>query len=79
MKEPVTPTLTPSAADTPVPKPDTPVEIGKPVKFAATPLEGVPSAPPFVRMEPAVPVLTPSADNTPVPVVAPETALPADT
>jgi hypothetical protein len=69
----------PSAAATPDPKPDTPVEIGKPVKFVATPLEGVPSAPPFVRMEPAVPVLTDSAVSTPVPVVAPETTLPADT
>jgi hypothetical protein len=29
---------------TPVPKPETPVEIGSPVRFVATPLEGVPSA-----------------------------------
>ena len=31
---------------TPVPKPDTPVEIGKPVVFVNVPLDGVPNAPP---------------------------------
>ena len=33
--------------------PVTPVESGRPVKFVAVPLEGVPSAPPLVRYEPA--------------------------
>ena len=32
------------AVATPVPRPETPVEIGKPVRFVATPLAGVPNA-----------------------------------
>jgi hypothetical protein len=33
--------------------PVTPVESGRPVKFVAVPLEGVPKAPPLVKYEPA--------------------------
>jgi hypothetical protein len=36
---------------TPVPRPDTPVEIGNPVAFVKVPLEGVPRAPPLVMIE----------------------------
>ena len=38
-----------------------------PVKLVATPLLGVPSAPPFVTNAPAVPTLIPRAVATPVP------------
>jgi hypothetical protein len=41
---PAVPTLTASAVAIPVPKPETPVEIGKPVAFVKTPEAGVPSA-----------------------------------
>jgi len=52
---------------TPVPKPETPVEIGRPVTFVIVPEEGVPSAPPSTTGDPAVPTLTASAVATPVP------------
>ena len=38
-----------------------------PVKFVATPDDGVPNAPPLTTNAPAVPVLTASAVATPVP------------
>jgi hypothetical protein len=57
-----------SAVAIPVPRPDTPVETGRPVAFVKMPLEGVPSAPPLTTKAPALPVLTPSAATTPVPV-----------
>ena len=34
-----------SAVATPLPNPDTPVEIGRPVAFVSVPLVGVPKAP----------------------------------
>jgi len=40
-----------------------------PVRFVATPEEGVPKAPPFTTNAPALPVFTPKAVLTPVPVV----------
>src|SRR6478609_5842821 len=40
-----------------------------PVKFVATPLEGVPNAPPLTIKDPAVPIFTPNAVCTPVPKV----------
>lgn len=43
---PAEPTLTARAVATLVPKPDTPVEIGRPVQLVNVPLEGVPNAPP---------------------------------
>lgn len=52
---------------TPVPKPLTPVEIGKPVALVKVPDDGVPKAPPFTKTDPADPVLTASAVATPVP------------
>ena len=52
---------------TPVPRPDTPVEIGSPVAFVSVPLDGVPSAPPFTTTEPAVPTFTARAVAMPVP------------
>lgn len=57
---------------TPVPSPDTPVAIGKPVALVRVPLEGVPSAPPLVTNAPAEPTLIPSAVATPVPGVTNE-------
>ena len=41
-KAPAEPTLTPKAVATPVPRPDTPVLIGKPVALVKTAAEGVP-------------------------------------
>jgi hypothetical protein len=41
---PAEPTLTARAVATPVPRPDTPVEMGKPVALVKVPLEGVPRA-----------------------------------
>ena len=58
----------PRAVPTPVPRPDTPVDIGNPVMFVPVPDDGVPSAPPLVINAPAEPTLTPKAVNTPVPV-----------
>ena len=46
---PAEPTFTASAVATPVPKPDTPVEIGSPVALVSVPDVGVPKAPPDVR------------------------------
>src|SRR6185436_7698163 len=63
----VEPPLTAAAVATPVPSPDTPVEIGKPVALVSVPLDGVPSAPPLTTNAPAVPTLTPKAVSTPVP------------
>ena len=40
---------------------------GSPVRFAAEPPLGVPSAPPLTTTAPAEPILTPSAVMTPVP------------
>jgi len=48
-----------------------------PVKFVATPLDGVPSAPPLVTKAPTEPTATPKAVTTPVPVVIVEGATPA--
>jgi hypothetical protein len=53
---------------TPVPSPETPVLIGRPVALVSVPEDGVPSAPPLTTNDPAEPVLTPSAVTTPVPV-----------
>jgi hypothetical protein len=50
-----------------VPKPLTPVEIGKPVAFVKVPDDGVPNTPPLTTGEPAVPTLTARAVATPVP------------
>ena len=74
---PAEPTLTARAVATLVPKPDTPVEIGRPVQLVNVPLEGVPNAPPFTTKAPEEPVFTPSAVTTPVPVVTVEGAAPA--
>ena len=52
---------------TPVPKPLTPVLIGKPVALVRVPDDGVPKAPPLTTGEPAVPTLTAKAVATPVP------------
>lgn len=52
---------------TPVPRPDTPVLIGKPVALVSVPLEGVPRAPPLTTGAPAEPTLTAKAVATPVP------------
>ena len=54
---------------TPVPSPDTPLEIGKPVAFVSVPELGVPNAPPLTTTDPAEPTLTPSAVATLVPGV----------
>ena len=62
---------------TPVPSPETPVEIGNPVALVNVPLVGVPSAPPLTTNAPADPVLTPRAVTTPVPVVVVAGAAPA--
>ena len=40
----------------PVPSPETPVEIGKPVQLVKVPLDGVPNAPPLTKLPDAVPV-----------------------
>ena len=74
---PAEPTAIARAVATPVPKPDTPVLIGKPVVFVKVPLDGVPKAPPLTTNAPAVPVLTPRAVTTPVPVVTVLGATPA--
>jgi hypothetical protein len=58
-------------AATPVPRPDTPVEIGRPVAFVNVPLEGVPNAPPFTTTAPAEPTFVARAVATLVP--SPET------
>lgn len=52
---------------TPVPKPDTPVEIGRPVALVSVPDEGVPKTPPLTKGAPAVPTFTAKAAATPVP------------
>ena len=57
----------PSAVATPVPKPDTPVDIGNPVALVSVPLLGVPKAPLNVTKAPADPTLTAKAVATPVP------------
>ena len=57
----------PSNVAIPVPNPDTPVDIGRPVALVNVPLEGVPSTPPFTSGAPAEPTLTASAVATPVP------------
>ena len=57
--------------------PVTPVVRGRPVRFVAVPLLGVPNAPPLTTNAPAVPVLTPRAVTTPVPVVVVLGAAPA--
>jgi hypothetical protein len=56
---------------TPVPRPDTPVEMGKPVQLVNVPEEGVPRAPPFTTNAPAVPTFTSNAAATPVPKLPP--------
>ena len=48
-----------------------------PVRFVATPLDGVPRAPPLATNAPAVPTLAPNAVTTPVPVVVVAGAAPA--
>ena len=53
---------------TPVPRPDTPVAIGKPVALVKVPLDGVPKAPPFTTDAPADPSGTANAVATPVPI-----------
>ena len=52
---------------TPVPKPLTPVLIGKPVALVKVPLDGVPNTPPLTTGAPAEPTLVPKAVATPVP------------
>ena len=52
---------------TPVPRPDTPVEIGRPVALVRVPLDGVPRTPPLTIGEPAVPTFTARAVAMPVP------------
>ena len=52
---------------TPVPSPETPVEIGKPVALVSVPPDGVPNAPPLTTNAPALPTLTARAVATPVP------------
>ena len=52
---------------TPVPRPLTPVEIGRPVALVSVPDEGVPRAPPLTTGAPAVPTFTAKAVATPVP------------
>lgn len=51
----------------PVPRPETPVEIGRPVALVNVPEEGVPRAPLNRTGAPAEPVLTASAVAIPVP------------
>jgi hypothetical protein len=62
---------------TPVPRPETPVDIGNPVALVNVPLDGVPRAPPLTTNAPTEPVLTPRAVTTPVPVVVVAGAAPA--
>jgi len=62
---------------TPLPRPDTPVEMGRPVALVSVPLDGVPSAPLNNTTAPAEPVFTPRAVTTPVPVVVVAGAAPA--
>lgn len=57
----------PKKVATPEPRPDTPVEIGKPVALVKVPEEGVPSTPPLTTGAPAVPTFTARAVATPVP------------
>ena len=52
---------------TPVPNPDTPVEIGNPVAFVRVPPDGVPKAPLNTTGAPADPTLTANAVTIPVP------------
>jgi hypothetical protein len=52
---------------TPVPRPLTPVLMGKPVAFVSVPLDGVPRTPPLTTGAPADPTLTAKAVATPVP------------
>ena len=74
---PAVPTLTANAVAMPVPKPLTPVLMGKPVALVNVPDDGVPNAPPLTTNAPAEPVLTPRAVTTPVPVVVVLGATPA--
>lgn len=53
----------------PVPKPDTPVEIGRPVALVKVPDAGVPSAPPEVSSVDADGIVVPFTDETPGSVV----------
>ena len=50
-----------------VPRPETPVLIGRPVALVRVPDDGVPSTPPLTTNAPADPTLTPRAVKTPVP------------
>jgi len=63
--DPVTPAA--SAVATPVPRPEIPVETGKPVACVRVPDEGVPRAPLKTTGAPADPTLSASAEATPVP------------
>ena len=76
-KAPEEPVLTAKAVATPVPKPLTPVDIGRPVALVNVPEDGVPKAPPLTTKDPTEPVLTPKAVTTPVPVVIVLGATPA--
>jgi hypothetical protein len=49
---PAVPVFTANAVATPVPSPDTPVEIGKPVAFVSVADDGVPNAPPEIYKVP---------------------------
>jgi hypothetical protein len=52
---------------TSVPKPEMPVDTGRPVALVSVPLEGVPNTPPLTTGAPAEPTLTARAVATPVP------------
>lgn len=64
---PAEPVLVDSAVAIPVPSPDTPDKIGKPVALVSVALEGVPNAPPLTTAEPTAPILDANAVATPVP------------
>lgn len=74
---PALPTFTPNAVAMPVPRPETPLEIGNPDALVSVKDDGVPPAPLNTTNAPALPVLTPSAVKTPVPVVIVLGAVPA--
>ena len=61
---PADPVFTARAVATPVPRPDTPAEIGSPVALVSVPLLGVPRAPSNKTGAPADPTATPSAVAT---------------
>jgi hypothetical protein len=80
------PTLTTSAVATSVPRPETPVLIGRPVQLVSVPLDGVPRAPPLTsRVELAgivvplsvVVLLLPRVVNAPAAAVPPPIAVPS--